>query len=423
MSKYTPDSFPVHEADRCVMCGLCLPHCPTYELKKTENESPRGRIALMRAIATGKLEATADLKAHLDRCLVCGACEKACPAGVPYTRLIDSARALVAQKENSNSPASRPQETLRSLEKIEHWYPLLQLYQLSGLQKAARKTGLLRLLGVEQQERLLPRLPRQQKWSSNYPAKGEQRGNVTLFTGCSAKALDSETLQAAIYLLTRLGYSVHIPTRQNCCGALHQHGGEPHRARELALNNLEALHSDRVDAIIYLASGCGSHLHGYAKLPGLDPYQRGCAELFCSKLKEISHFVTETPWPDDLTLSPLKKRVAHHVPCSMQYDSRQRDISDTLIRRIPQIDLFELPGNHYCCGAAGNYMLRHPEIAAALLKPKLDAILELEPDIVTTTNIGCALHIRAALREGGSATTVIHPITLIARQMTQRPSR
>ena len=420
MAEISPDNFPLHKADQCVMCGLCLPYCPTYELYNTENESPRGRIALMRAVATDELLLTPQLEAHLDRCLVCRACEDVCPADVPYGELIDAARTII---NNKSTPQYRhiPPETLQdNLSRLKRWRPLLSFYQRSGLQKAARTLRLPQMLGVQQLEQLIPELPVQHKWHEYYPAIKTQRGHVALFTGCTGKILDGNTLAAGIKALTHLGYSVTIPSGQGCCGIQHQHSGLPSEARKLALNNLNSFQTDQLDAIISIASGCGAQLMEYKNLTQLNQQQRQQAELFSSKMREITQFITTIDWPTDVRLKPLNKTVAVHIPCSQQYILHHQNTTHSLLERIPQLTVVSLPDNQHCCGAGGDYMLRHPHIADSLIKPKLDTLEQLKPDIIASANIGCALHFMSALKKKGVAIEVVHPITLLARQMADR---
>ncbi len=401
------------------MCGLCLPHCPTYKLYNRESESPRGRIALMRAMATGELALTAQLKNHLDHCLVCRACEDACPAGVPYGELIDAARTIMNEELTSQQQLTPPETMLNNLSRLERWRPLLSLYQRSGLQKAARALRLPQMSGLQRQEHLMPKLPLRRKWHEHYPVTGKQRGRVGLFTGCTGKILDEEALAAAIRMLTHLGYGVVIPANQGCCGILHQHSGYPDEARKLALNNLDSFQLDQLDAIIYIATGCGAQLAEYKNMTGLNQQQQKRAQLFSAMTQEIGLFIT-TVWPAGIKLSPLNKTVAVHTPCSLQYVLRQQEGSRALLEKIPQLTVATLPDNQHCCGAAGDYMLRHPDIADALIKPKLDSIEQMNPDIITSANIGCALHFRASIKERGLAIEVAHPVTLLARQITAR---
>jgi len=420
MAEISPDDFPLHKADQCVMCGLCLPYCPTYKLYNTENESPRGRIALMRAVATDELPLTPQLEDHLDHCLVCRACEDICPADVPYGELIDAARTVINRESTLQYLHTPPESILNNLSRLEHWRPLLSFYQHSGLQKAARALQLPKMLGLQQMEQMIPVLPVQHKWHNDYPAAEPHRGRVALFTGCTGKILDGNALAATIKVLTRLGYSVTIPPKQGCCGILHQHSGYPSEAGKLALNNLNSFQTEQLDAIISISTGCGTQLSEYKNLSGLNQQQQEQARLFSSKTHDINQFLTTVTWPTDIRLEPLDKTVAVHIPCSQQYMLHQQNTTRSLLEKIPKLAIIPLPDNQYCCGAGGDYMLRHPDIADSLVKPKLDTLEQLNPDIIVSANIGCALHFNAALQKRGVAIEVIHPITLLARQMNNQ---
>ncbi len=406
-------SFSIEDADRCVMCGLCLPRCPTYRLYGQESESPRGRIALMRALATNELPMTSRLEEHLDNCLVCRACEAACPAEVPYGELIDAARASMERGDQRNT-CPEPDTLLEELARLERWRPLLRFYQRSGLRKAARALGLPKALGMESLERLLPELPPRSQWREHYAASGEERGEVALFVGCTGKALDDTTLQAAIEVLNRIGYSVRIPRGQTCCGALHRHRGRMQKARELAQANLDSFQPEEVDAIVHVTSGCGVQLMEYPLLAGLDPER---AQRFSEKVFEISQFIHDTPWPEGSEPAPLDGIAALHLPCSLQHPRYRPETITALLERIPRLRVIPLPDNALCCGAAGDYALRHPAAAKRLLAPKLESLKRIGAELLVTANIGCALHFKAALREQGESIEVLHPIELLARRL------
>jgi glycolate oxidase iron-sulfur subunit len=287
---------------------------------------------------------------------------------------------------------------------------LLRLYQRSGLQALARRSGLLSLLGLKRLEARLPKLNEPGRWREYYPPTGTRRADVALFTGCISDAFDAATAHAAITVLNALGYGVRVPAAQRCCGALHLHNGEPEQALRFAEANVAAFDAGAVEAIITTASGCGATLAEYdQRLPGADRFAR--------KVVDISAFLAGVDWPESIRLMPLPRRVAIHDPCSLTHVLRQPDKPHTLLRRIPGIELVALPDAGRCCGAAGSYMVTHPGNADRLRDAKLDALDGLNVETLATSNIGCALHLAAGLRARGTPIEVIHPITLIARQL------
>ena len=405
------------QTSRCVACGLCLPTCPTYRKTASENESPRGRIALIRALADGALAPSRRLEAHLALCLTCRACEHACPSEVAYGRIIDEGRALLEQRRNRQPISTRLarwtlDRVLARPENTDAAVKWLHVYQRSGLQRFLRASGLLWLLGLSRLDRLLPRLESGHAWRTMSAAAGERRGRVALFSGCVSGSLDRRTLDAAILVLSEMGYEVHRPRSQRCCGALHRHAGEPDKAAELMRANLSAFAPLEADAVLYSASGCGAMLAEYGELAG-----NKAGPAFAGRLRDISQFITETPWPAALRLRALPRRVAVHDPCTLRHVLRQQDKVYTLLRKIPGVELIALPGNDICCGGAGLYPVTQADMAQRLLADKLDQLRRLEPDILVTSNIGCALHISAGIRQAKLDIEVIHPIELIARQI------
>ena len=401
-------------ADRCVMCGLCLPHCPTYRLLRNEADSPRGRIALMQALADGRLQPSQPLLTHLDRCLSCRACERMCPSRVEYGKLIDATRTELKHAGQLKQPRRLRLllQSVTDIPRLQQIAAAMRTYQRSGLQWLARKSGVLKGLDLDSLETLLPAIPEAKRFDSHYPAHGERRGAVGLFIGCIGSIMEGEIHAASIELLTRLGYEVHIPASQGCCGSLHQHNGEAETARQLALRNRDAFAGLELDAIISTASGCAAQLFEYGTLYGGE--QSLPAPLF-----EVCDFLNQH-WREDLTLTAQPLRVAVHLPCSQRNVLRSPDAVSALLHRIPALQVEALPGNDQCCGAAGSYMLTQPDNADALRRIKVEAVARLQPQLLLSNNIGCALHIAGGLKAQGVDVEVMHPVVLLARSLQER---
>ncbi len=424
-----PD-FIKRESDQCVKCGLCLPYCPTYRQTRDEGDSPRGRIALMQALVEGSLPPGGRLDFHLDRCLTCRACERACPSQVRYGQLIDAARAFGA-------PRRRPGRLTRWLQhgliphrrRLASAARLLRLYQQSGLRRLAQASGLLRLTGTHRLDALMPDIPPVPRWQPYYAPAGRPHGHVALFTGCVGQVLDRDALEAAIALLNACGYGVHVPQEQTCCGALQLHSGDPSRAAELARQNLDAFNSlpaDRsgnalggvtvLDAVLFSASGCGASLVEYGMWPEMD----GIAPpgRFAAPVLDVCSFLEQSERLTQLSFAPLDACVAVHDPCSLQNVIRTAAAPYRLLGHIPGLTVKPLPGNGQCCGAAGSYLLTQPEMADALRTDKLAQMRNSGAGIVLSSNIGCALYLSAGLRnEGHAGIEIMHPVTLLARQL------
>ncbi|MFN2339565.1 MAG: (Fe-S)-binding protein [Gammaproteobacteria bacterium] len=404
------------DTDRCVMCGLCLPHCPTYGLSRDEGDSPRGRIALMQGLASGALPVGERLLGHLDRCLECRACEAMCPSEVPFGRLMDATRARV-EPHRPRSPGSRRLRRwgfglLRHPRRLRALARVLRYYQRSGLQWLVRHSGLLRLLKLAPLEARLPHLQRPLA-AGRHSTVGPARGRVALFTGCVESVTGADTQRDVLRLLPRLGYEVDIPRGQGCCGALSQHNGDPATAAGLARANLVAFDTTGLDAIVSTASGCGAQLAAYDALYGLE-HPRAAA--FAGKVRDISTFLAEQDWPQDL-LRPLPGTVAVHDPCSLRHELRQHRAVYRLLGRIPQLQTVTLNATGACCGAAGSYILTQPAMADALRQPHIEQLQALGVRTLVSSNIGCALHLAAGIREAGLDIEVLHPVSLLARQL------
>jgi len=403
----------MEEADRCVLCGLCLPHCPTYRKTGDENASPRGRVVLMRALASGALPVSERLVSHLSLCLGCRACERVCPSGVRYGQLIEAGRALVRTRQPAAwltriglGLSARP----RLLEVIG---AVLRLYQRSGLQRLVHTSGVLHLLHVQRLEALLPTLPARLPGQASHPAQGTRRGRVALFLGCMARVLDADTLAAAIRLLTRLGFDIVIPQNQTCCGALQREAGQAEQAQVLARHNLTAFRAAGVDTVITVASGCGAVLADSMQKEDTSMERR-------VRILDIHQFLTDVALPESLMLAPLPLTVAVQDACSLRNAMRAEQTVYALLARIPATRIVPLAENHLCCGGAGAYPLRQPAMADLLRADKLVHLQQLQPAMLATANLGCALHLRAGLRAQGLNIEVVHPLVLFERQLREK---
>ncbi len=368
-------------ADRCVQCGLCLPHCPTYGLERNEAESPRGRIALVRALANGSLPATDLADAHLDHCLGCRRCEPVCPAGVEYGALLLASR----RGQRARRGAGWRQQTIEWL--------------------AARPRLLDRLLGLYRAvypllPRLLPRPPARRQPIPLKTRESISAGAVaSLFRGCIAHRYDTRVHAALARLCAAAGVTLLEPDTQTCCGALHAHAGNADAAAALAARNRVAF----APGIPVLSSASGCH----------EALQQSLAEH--APVRDAAVFLLQHA--DALRFRPAHRTVALHLPCTQRSVVRSDAALRALLARIPALRVIELPDTG-CCGAAGTHMLAFPERARALRQPLLDALAASGVDTLITANVGCRLHLQNGIDRGDAdidrTLAIRHPLDFLA---------
>jgi glycolate oxidase iron-sulfur subunit len=324
---------------------------------------------------------------------------------VPYGQLINNFREQIKTQRDSTLAVSLLKKVSHS-KAAEHLAQSgLKFYQTTHLQKAARLLKLPELLRMDKVDRLLPDYHEPTPLKPYYPATIEARGNVGLFIGCMGSLLDHETVDAAIKVLTATGFNVLLPEQQTCCGALDLHDGDTETSRRLAAANCAAFADKSLDAIVSIASGCGSQLQEYQQTE------------FAERVIDISQFLIKSSCDLSGQLAPLATSICLHTPCSLKNVMREEQGALKLLQQIPDIKIMPLPATIQCCGSAGSYMLDHPKMAQELLNDLLGAALKHRPEYLVSSNIGCALHISAGLRERGIALEVLHPVTLIARQL------
>ena len=393
---YSPASL-ISEADKCVLCGMCLPYCPTYSLAQTENESPRGRLMLGKALLGNQLETSSNVREYIDHCLLCRNCERVCPSGVKFGDFMDGLRANLSQTDAVPGPTDEIIEIVSDPDKRKQFNQRLWLAQRSGL------SGVGKLFLNASTNRMLENLPRMHRYhppQQDYPAHGEETTSVMLFTGCSEELFGNTLTKTAIDLLNALGVTVQVPTGQTCCGGIARHHGDAELADRLSEQNATTFANDPAMPVLSLASGCGASL--------LDADNR---------VMDISTFVLEHIEQHGADFNRLDKRIALHTPCSLKNVMRQDTAITKLLGHIPGLTCLPLTSQRGCCGAAGTYMYEQPDKADTLREPLLQEIASLGVDTLVTSNIGCTMHIQSGLKKNGIQLEILHPVELLARQL------
>jgi glycolate oxidase iron-sulfur subunit len=410
---------------QCMHCGMCLPTCPTYVETKEERHSPRGRISLMRAIADGELDVTKAFGEEMYYCLGCLACTSACPAGVNYAELFETARAEVEKTAVLDSPKrdairwfalrlifTRPR-LLRFVGR------LLWLWRVSGAQTAFRKLGLTRLLPPNLR-RLEPQAPAVQARFSYQLIRPVERAvqvkrRVAVLTGCVQDLVFAEVNRATVDVLLANGCEVHTPPVQPCCGSLHAHNGDMESARELARRQLDLMDPSTFDAIISNAGGCGSHLRHYDHLLADDPEYAGRAAEWSRKLRDIHEYLVEIGFRKPSSVSAHTTKATYHESCHLCHGQKVSKQPRDILAAVPGVVLSECAEATWCCGSAGIYNITQPETSAWLQERKLGHLRATGADVVATANPGCHLQIANGFSDAGETTTVVHPIVLLAK--------
>jgi glycolate oxidase iron-sulfur subunit len=413
----------VEGVNQCVHCGLCLAYCPTFSELGTEMDSPRGRIVLIKSLAEGRIGLTDSAVEHLSLCLDCRACETVCPAGVPYGRLIEAAKAEMERVR----PGGLLRRTLRWANfglLLGHPRLLgaaaagLRFYQVSGLQRLVRRSGLMRALPgtLPAWETLLPMLPGARDrapLAALTLADGARRGRIGLLTGCVQAVVFGAHNRATARVLARNGWDVVAPPEQGCCGALNAHGGDHARALAMARQTIDVFEAAGVETVVVNTSGCGAHMKGYGALLADDPAYAERARRFAASVRDVSEFLAMAPLRGPL--APVPMTVTYHDPCHVVHGQKIRTAPRQLLAQLPQLRVVDLPESDWCCGSAGIYNLTQPEMAARLLRRKVRHVMSTGAEAVVTANPGCILQIQQGLREVGSPVKVLHLVELLAR--------
>jgi len=401
------------ELENCMRCGFCLPVCPTYiQSGYDETQSPRGRIALMKGIVNGEIEPDEDIEQTLNECLGCRACEPACPAGVNYGFLLEEARDIF----NEYKKHPLPVKVLRKVvfddlfpkqNRMEFLTSLLGIYQRTGIQKVAQKSGIMKVLPetLSTMEKIIPKVSTKKEIrnkSTYYSSEESSKTKVAFFKGCLMDTMFTETNKSSIKLLQEIGCTIVIPETQNCCGALHGHSGEKSKAKELAKKNIIAFEEENIDFIITNAGGCGAFLHDYNHLLKGDPEWAERANEFASKIKDITSILVELNL-DKMNLSLPKQVVTYQDSCHLRNVQNVSTEPRKLLESINGIEYEEMNDAKRCCGSAGIYNIIQSELSMQHLDYKMEKVKETKATTIVTTNPGCLLQMKLGIeREGFS---------------------
>lgn len=395
--------------DLCVHCGFCLQACPTYLVLEDENDSPRGRLMLMRGAVEGDLAVDDPaLVTHIDRCLGCRACETACPSGVPYGHLLEATRATIAMRE----PITLGARIVLAVMGSAHFRAIA--FGLARLARGLRLTSLFsRLPGRAGFAFAMLESTRPLFTSRRMASTGRgSRARVATLDGCVMEGLFAHSNRATRAALSHNDYQSVPAEGQDCCGALHAHAGDIDRARSLAKRNIEAFERSGAEWVAVNAAGCGAMMKDYGHLLRDDPQWAERAASLSAKVRDISELLAAAG-PAPAGRLPLK--VTYDAPCHLHHAQRVTNAPLTTLRAIPGLDLVPLPDADRCCGGAGIYNLVHPEIAARVLAPKLEQIAASGAVVLVTGNPGCHMQIGAGLIRAGSMVRCVHPVDLLAR--------
>lgn len=404
--------------DACVHCGFCLQACPTYLTLEDENDSPRGRIVLMRSLLEGTLQPeNQSVETHIAQCLGCRACETVCPSGVPYGHLLEATRATLAER--------RPIPAIARA--------ILSVFQHPWLMRMAMAGGrVLRATGIARALAKLPGRPgfamamlastsRDGSTSARpMPTSNGSRGNVALLTGCVMEGLFAPANRATERVLQANDYSLTSAPGQRCCGALHAHAGDADGAKRLAKANIAAFEQADAKYICVNAAGCGAMMKEYPHLLADEPEWRDRAKNVSAKVRDVSELLSAA---GPARGGDVARRVAYDAPCHLMHAQRVTVPPMDVLRAIPSLELVPLTESDVCCGSAGIYNLVEPDTSDAVLARKLSHINASSADVIATGNPGCLMQIGAGLIREGSSKRAIHPVELLDESYAKRAGR
>ena len=413
---------------KCVHCGLCLNQCPTYRANGLEPDSPRGRLYLIRAVAEGTLPLSDEVEDHLNQCLVCRACETACPSNVQFGQVMEAARHSILKERATPLRRALTWLAFRQLfphpERLAFVGSLLRWYQQSPLPaivQLATRIGLVppRLALMEKMAPPLSDRFFETPSTELFASHGPSRMTVGMVSGCIMPLAFAPTNEATVRVLTANGCDVIVPRAQRCCGALASHAGDEPSAVSMARANIDAFETagmDRLDAIIINSAGCGAQLKNYAHMLRDDPAYAARARRFQAKVEDVAEFLVRV----GLTapLGTVNRSVTYQDACHLVHGQKIKAQPRELLHMIPGVDLIEMKDPDRCCGSAGIYNILQPDMSSQVLEAKLENVVATKASCIVASNPGCLLQINMGLRDRGMDMTGMHIIDILDESIT-----
>ena len=415
-----PDAPEESELYKCVHCGFCLQACPTYLETGLETESPRGRIALMKAVNEGRIGMTDSVVRHWDLCIQCRACEVACPSGVPYGSLIEATMAQVERKRKVGlfprlAAGAALNHIIPNQGLLEFTVGMARVYQRTGIQSLVRKSGLLRLVSrsLADMEQSMPSASDSffRAEGQTLTPDGEVRARVALLSGCVMPLFSGNEMEAVVRVLNRNGCEVVVPEGQGCCGAIHSHVGDLETTRAMAKQNIDVFTDADVDAVVIPSAGCGSRMKEYDHLLKDDPSYADKAAEFVRKVKDIHEFLVDLPFTPPT--AEIDYRVTYQDSCHLGNAQRITSAPRQILNSIPGVEFVELPGAGRCCGAGGTYTITEREFSLRILGSKMDSFETTGADVLATANPGCLLQLQYGVNDRGLGADVKYVTDLL----------
>ncbi|MEM4311598.1 MAG: (Fe-S)-binding protein [Nitrososphaerales archaeon] len=404
----------------CVHCGLCLPFCPTYRIFGREQDSPRGRLYMIRSYAEGRIDMDEEFDEHINLCLVCRACESACPSNVKFGLIMEEARNLLEKNYKRGLKTKLYnwliyREIWPNPSRLRFTFKLMRLLQRLMLDKIAKKVKLLDAFPGKPSRFLdmVPIIPDKFFNSGIFEPLGERRYKVGFLSGCIMGTLLSPINEATVRVLRANDCEVIVPDDQVCCGALNSHSGYLDTAKEMAKRNIDAFLKYDLDAIIVNSAGCGATMKEYKEILRDDEAYKDKAKDFSSKVKDLSEFLAQIPLNNNF--GELKLRVTMQDPCHLIHGQKISIEPRKLLSMIPGIELEEMPFSDRCCGSAGNYFITHYDTSMQILDEKISYLKLTKAQAVIASNPPCYIQLKYGVKRSGLKMDVLHIAEVLDR--------
>ncbi len=411
------------DLDKCTKCGFCMSYCPVYQEERIESSVARGKIMLIRALLSGELTATDEMRKQLNKCTLCMTCTQNCPAATQVPTVITAARADEVRQKGLSFPYHvifrwlLPRRRLFGcVVRLASWFQAIFMPKTEG--SIRHLSFFLSALGKGRHiPQIAPKFLRQSVSEINRVPQGvETKYTVGYFTGCMTDFVFPELGKKIISFLTRNGVEVVVPRGQGCCGApVFLGAGDFDTGRRMADANVQAFKD--LDYIITDCATCASAMKDYVKFLADTSERKRDYTAFAAKVKDITEFlvdIAQLPASAYRVASEYKgKSVTWHEPCHLGRYLGIKDQPRKILKSLTDINFVEMTDAGRCCGMAGTFSIYFYDLSQKIAERKIADIKSTGADIVVTDCPGCQIQLIDSLTRHGLPQKVLHIMELL----------
>lgn len=407
----------------CVRCGACLNVCTAFRLVGGHAYGGSVYTGGIGTLLTSFLTDKTRGESIQNMCLQCQKCNEVCAGKLDIAGMILKLRTKFAQEDGLNPVYKFALDTVSDRELFHSMLRIASVTQGAFSKGAPMIRHLPMFLSGMTEGRSLPtvaKLPFRDILPTIKQDVPNPKGTIGFFTGCLLDFVYVDIAEDVVKALNMIGYKVEMPLGQSCCGAPAVYMGDTENAKKSAIINIEAMEAEKYDYIVSACPTCTHSLRDYTELFKDDPAMLKRAEELSKKSFDFSKLVYDLGGLPDEGDGSVPMKITYHDSCHMRRSMGVYKEQRELLTKTKGIELTEMNECDSCCGFAGSYSIKLPEMSMPILQKKIDNILATGADTVAVDCPGCLLQIKGGLDARDSDIKVKHTATILMEERQKK---